>query len=106
MIDGLALAETTPGPLILVTQFVGYFAGYREMGSVWGGIAGAVVTLWMTFAPCFLWIFAGAPYIEAIGKRPAAVRRARRHHRRGRRRDPEPLGLVRPARAVRQGGAA
>ena len=40
------------------------------MGSIWGGIAGAVVTLWMTFAPCFLWIFAGAPYIEAIGKRP------------------------------------
>ena len=40
------------------------------MGSVWGGIAGAAVTLWMTFAPCFLWIFAGAPYIEAIGKRP------------------------------------
>ena len=70
MIDGLALAETTPGPLILVTQFVGYFAGLREMGSIWGGIAAAVVTLWMTFAPCFLWIFAGAPYIEAIGKRP------------------------------------
>ena len=71
MIDGLALAETTPGPLILVTQFVGYFAGYRELGSVWGGVAGALVTLWMTFAPCFLWIFAGAPYIEAIGRRPA-----------------------------------
>jgi chromate transporter len=70
MIDGLALAETTPGPLILVTQFVGYFAGLREMGSVWGGIAGAAVTLWMTFAPCFLWIFAGAPYMEAIGRRP------------------------------------
>ena len=70
MIDGLALAETTPGPLILVTQFVGYFAALRETGSIWGGIAGAVVTLWMTFAPCFLWIFAGAPYIEAIGKRP------------------------------------
>ena len=70
MIDGLALAETTPGPLILVTQFVGYFAGFREMGSVWGGIAGAAVTLWMTFTPCFLWIFAGAPYIEAIGRRP------------------------------------
>ncbi|MFN4142683.1 chromate transporter, partial [Aestuariivirga sp.] len=70
MIDGLALAETTPGPLILVTQFVGYFAGYRELGSAWGGIAGAFVTLWMTFAPCFLWIFAGAPYIDAIGRRP------------------------------------
>ncbi len=70
MIDGLALAETTPGPLILVTQFVGFFAAAREMGSLWAGVLGAVVTLWMTFAPCFLWIFAGAPYIEAIGKRP------------------------------------
>ena len=70
MIDGLALAETTPGPLILVTEFVGYLAGLRGMGSVWGGIAGATVTLWATFAPCFLWIFAFAPYIEAIGKRP------------------------------------
>lgn len=70
MIDGLALAETTPGPLILVTEFVGYLAALRGMGSVWGGILGAVVTLWMTFAPCFLWIFAGAPYIEAISRRP------------------------------------
>ena len=70
MIDGLALAETTPGPLILVTEFVGYLAGLRGMGSVRGGIAGATVTLWATFAPCFLWIFAFAPYIEAIGKRP------------------------------------
>ena len=70
MMDGLALAETTPGPLILVTEFVGYIAALRATGSVWGGIAGALVTLWMTFAPCFLWIFAGAPYIEAIGKRP------------------------------------
>lgn len=70
MIDGLALAETTPGPLILVTEFVGYFAGYNMLGSVWGGLAAALVTLWMTFAPCFLWIFAGAPYIDAIGQRP------------------------------------
>ncbi|MGB9142620.1 MAG: chromate efflux transporter [Aestuariivirga sp.] len=70
MIDGLALAETTPGPLILVTQFVGYLAASRGMASVWGGLAGAGITLWMTFAPCFLWIFAGAPYIEYIGKMP------------------------------------
>jgi chromate transporter len=70
MIDGLGLAETTPGPLILVTQFVGYLAAYGKMGSLWAGIAGSIVTLWMTFAPCFLFIFAGAPYIEAIGKRP------------------------------------
>jgi chromate transporter len=72
MVDGLGLAETTPGPLILVTQFVGYLAALREMGSIWGGIAGAIVTLWMTFAPCFLWIFAGAPYIEALGRMPRA----------------------------------
>ncbi len=70
MIDGLALAETTPGPLILVTQFVGYLAASREMGTIWGGLAGAGITLWMTFAPCFLWIFAGAPYIEHIGRMP------------------------------------
>jgi chromate transporter len=70
MIDGLALAETTPGPLILVTQFVGYLAALRGLGSVWGGLAGAAITLWMTFTPCFLWIFAGAPYIEHISKMP------------------------------------
>lgn len=70
MIDGLGLAETTPGPLILVTQFVGYLAASREMGGIWGGLAGAGITLWMTFTPCFLWIFAGAPYIEHIGRMP------------------------------------
>ena len=70
MIDGLGLAETTPGPLILVTQFVGYLAASREMASIWGGLAGAGITLWMTFTPCFLWIFAGAPYIEHIGRMP------------------------------------
>ena len=70
MIDGLGLAETTPGPLILVTQFVGFLAGYKEMGSIAGGLAGAAITLWVTFAPCFLWIFAGAPYVEALATRP------------------------------------
>ena len=70
MMDGLALAETTPGPLILVTEYVGFLAAARGMGSLWAGLLGALVALWMTFAPCFLWIFAGAPYIEAIGKRP------------------------------------
>ena len=65
MMDGLGLAETTPGPLILVTEFVGFLAAYREGGMALG-VAGAAVTLWVTFAPCFLWIFAGAPYIEWI----------------------------------------
>jgi len=66
MMDGLGLAETTPGPLILVNEFVGFLAAYRE-GGVWLGLLGAAVTLWATFAPCFLWIFVGAPYIEWIG---------------------------------------
>ena len=69
MMDGLGLAETTPGPLILVTEVVGYVAGYRA-GGVSMGIAGALVTLWVTFAPCFLWIFAGAPYIEQLTAQP------------------------------------
>lgn len=68
MLDGLGLAETTPGPLILVTEFVGYLAAYRNGGGTpWVmGLLGAFVALWATFAPCFLWIFAGAPYIERI----------------------------------------
>ncbi|WP_323035008.1 chromate efflux transporter [Pararhodobacter sp.] len=65
MVDALGLAETTPGPLILVTQFVGFLAGFRE-GGLFLGLAAAMVALWVTFAPCFLWIFAGAPYIEWI----------------------------------------
>lgn len=69
MADGLGLAETTPGPLILVTQFVGFLAGWRGggvLGPVAGGIAGAALTLWVTFAPCFLWIFAFAPWIDRL----------------------------------------
>ncbi len=69
MMDGLGLAETTPGPLILVTEFVGFLAGYGE-GGIWLGLLAALVTLWVTFVPCFLWIFAGAPYIEAISANP------------------------------------
>ncbi|WP_162914354.1 chromate efflux transporter [Taklimakanibacter lacteus] len=70
MIDGLGLAETTPGPLILVTEFVGYMAGYRLAGGLWGGVAAAAITLWMTFVPCFLWIMVGAPYIERLQNMP------------------------------------
>lgn len=69
MMDGLGLAETTPGPLILVTQFVGYVAAWRD-GGIGLGLAGAAVSLWATFAPCFLWIFAGAPYVEWINAQP------------------------------------
>ncbi len=69
MMDGLGLAETTPGPLILVTEFVGFLAGFREAGLPLA-LAAAAVTLWVTFVPCFLWIFAGAPYLEWIASRP------------------------------------
>jgi chromate transporter len=68
MVDALGLAETTPGPLILVTEFVGFMATFRD-GGLALGLAGALVTLWVTFTPCFLWIFAGAPYIDAISAR-------------------------------------
>jgi chromate transporter len=72
MLDGLGLAETTNGPLILVTEFVGYLAAYRsgDRLPILMGLAGAVVTLWVTFTPCFLWVFAGAPYIEHLQRQP------------------------------------
>lgn len=72
MLDALGLAETTPGPLILVTEFVATLAGWRHGGGASLGMAllAAVVSLWATFAPCFLWIFAGAPYIERLNREP------------------------------------
>ena len=69
MLDALALAETTPGPLILVTEFVAYVAAYKQ-GGMWLGLAAAGITVWMTFAPCFLWIFAGAPWIAHLQNAP------------------------------------
>jgi chromate transporter len=69
MVDGLGLAETTPGPLILVLQFVGFLGAHRLHGDVppmLAGVIGSCVTLWATFAPCFLWIFLGAPWIESL----------------------------------------
>jgi chromate transporter len=69
MLDGLGLAETTPGPLIMVVQFVGFLGAYRHPGTLspmLAGVLGSVVTVWVTFVPCFLWIFLGAPYIEAL----------------------------------------
>jgi chromate transporter len=72
MLDGLGLAETTPGPLILVTEFVGFLAGFRQGGEpkLAFGLLGAGLTLWATFAPCFLWIFAGAPFVERLSANP------------------------------------
>jgi chromate transporter len=71
MMDGLGLAETTPGPLIMVTQFVGYMASYLHAGGLSPALAGAIgglLTTWVTFVPCFMWIFAFAPYIERVRK--------------------------------------
>lgn len=69
MLDGLGMAETTPGPLIQVVQFVGFMGCYRDPGPLHpmvAGTLGAVLTTWVTFVPCFLWIFLGAPYIESL----------------------------------------
>jgi chromate transporter len=69
MLQGLALAETTPGPLILVLSFVGFQAAFRDaapFGPLSAGILGAVLTTWVTFVPCFLWVLLGAPYIERL----------------------------------------
>ncbi len=73
MLDGLGLAETTPGPLILVNQFVGFLGAHRHAGGIdpiWSGVLGTGVTLWVTFTPCFLWIFLGAPYVERLRGNP------------------------------------
>jgi len=69
MVDGLGLAETTPGPLILVTQFVGFLAAFRDaapFSPVTAGVIGAAMTTWVTFVPSMLWIFAGAPFVERL----------------------------------------
>jgi len=69
MLDGLGMAETTPGPLIMVTQFVGFMGAYRDPGAMNPMLAaslGAILTTWVTFIPCFLWIFIGAPFIEKL----------------------------------------
>ena len=69
MLDGLGLAETTPGPLIMVTQFVGFMGAFREPGTLsplLAGVLGGLLTTWVTFTPCFLWIFIGAPYVERL----------------------------------------
>ncbi len=74
MLDGLGMAETTPGPLIQVVQFVGFMGAYRNPGGLdpmLAGLLGSLVTTWVTFVPCFLWIFLGAPYIEWLRGRRA-----------------------------------
>ncbi|WP_169567210.1 chromate efflux transporter [Sneathiella limimaris] len=69
MMDGLGLAETTPGPLILVTEFVAFLSAFKAEGLL-SALVATVVCLWVTFVPCFIWIFAGAPYLERITSHP------------------------------------
>ncbi|MEL7273351.1 MAG: chromate efflux transporter [Pseudomonadota bacterium] len=69
MMDGLGLAETTPGPLILVTEFVAFVAGYKQ-GGMGLAFAAAAMALWVTFVPCFIWIFAGAPHLDRLSAMP------------------------------------
>jgi chromate transporter len=69
MLDGLGMAETTPGPLIMVLQFVGFMAAYRDPGPLapmMAGTLGGLLATWVTFTPCFLWIFLGAPFVEKL----------------------------------------
>jgi chromate transporter len=69
MLDGLGLAETTPGPLIMVVQFVGFMGAFRDPGALppmIAGTLGGMLTTWVTFVPCFLWIFLGAPFVERL----------------------------------------
>jgi chromate transporter len=76
MLDGLGMAETTPGPLIMVLQFVGFMAGFRNPGllpPLLAGTIGGLLATWVTFVPCFLWIFLGAPFIERLRGNPAVT---------------------------------
>src|SRR4051794_41748575 len=69
MVDGLGMAETTPGPLIMVVQFVGFMGAFRDPGGLpplLAGVLGGLLTTWVTFVPCFLWIFIGAPFVETL----------------------------------------
>ena len=103
MLDGLGMAETTPGPLIMVLQFVGFMAAFRDPGTLspmLAGTLGGLLATWVTFTPCFLWIFLGAPFIETAARQQGPRRRARRHHRSRGRRDPQSLDLVRAAYGV------
>ena len=74
MLDGLGLAESTPGPLIIVTQYVGFLAAYRAPGALpplLAGTIGGLLTTWAIFTPCFLWVFLGAPHVERLRSNPA-----------------------------------
>ena len=83
MLDGLGMAETTPGPLIMVVQFVGFMAAYRDPGALpplLAGTLGGLLATWTTFVPCFLWIGLGAPFIERLRNHKPLSRRRQCPH--------------------------
>ena len=103
MLDGLGMAETTPGPLIMVLQFVGFMAAFRDPGTLSPMLAatlGGLLATWVTFIPCFLWIFPWRALHRDLTWQQGAGGRADRDHRGRGRRDPEPVDLVRAAHAV------
>ena len=107
MVRGLALAETTPGPLIMVVQFVAFLGAYRDPGDLDPWVAAVLASLlvtWVTFVPSFLFVLLGAPYMERLRGNRVAVVGADRHHRRGGRRDRQPRRLLRRPHAVRRDG--
>ena len=84
MVRGLALAETTPGPLIMVVQFVAFVGAYRNPGSLDPWVAAVLASLlvtWVTFVPCFLFVLLGAPYVERLRHQRGPDRRPDRDHR-------------------------
>ncbi len=106
MVDGLALAETTPGPLVLVLSFVGFLAAFRDpagLDPMLAGIVGGVLTTWVTFVPCFLWIFWRRPLHRAAAIKQGSVGGTQRHHGRRGGRHRQPRHLVRIACPVCRG---
>ena len=103
MLDGLGMAETTPGPLIMVLQFVGFMAAFRDPGTLspmLAGTLGGLLATWVTFTPCFLWIFLGAPFIEVLRDNKNLNGALVGDHRRGGRRGAQPCDLVRAAHGI------
>jgi chromate transporter len=85
MLDGPGMAETTPGPLMMVLQFVGFMAAFRdpsELSPMLAGTLGDLLATWVTFTPCFLWIFLGAPFIRNCAEMRASIRPFPRSRRR------------------------
>ena len=108
MLDGLGMAETTPGPLIMVLQFVGFMAAYRDparLPPMLAGTLGGLLATWVTFIPCFLWIFLGAPFVEVLRDNKALSGALVGDHRRSGRRGPQSRDLVRAAHHVSRGPA-